>query len=273
MPMVPKIKLADNNQMPQVGLGLWQSTDEDAFINAFNVAIEAGYRHFDTAQAYSNEQMLGKAWKASGIKRSDLFITTKINIKNFSKNKVASSFRESLEKLQTDYVDLLLLHFPVTVLRKNAWTALEEIHSSNQAKSIGVSNYTTRHLEELFEYAKTKPVVNQVELHIFLQQPELRQFCKQNNIQVEAYSPLARAHILDNPVVQKIADKHSKTYTQVMLRWLIDNDLVIIPKSVTPSRIRENIDLFDFKLDKQDLDELEKVDKDKRFCWSPVHVP
>jgi diketogulonate reductase-like aldo/keto reductase len=217
--------------------------------------------------------MLGKAWKDSGVKREDIFITTKINIKNFSKKKLLSSFEESLEKLNSDYVDLLLLHFPVPVLRKNAWAGLEEIKESKKAKSIGVSNYTIRHLEELFKYTKVRPVINQVELHVFLQQPELRQFCKDNNIQVEAYSPLARVHILDNPVVQKIADKHDKTYTQVMLRWLIDNDLVIIPKSVTPKRIKENIDLFDFKLDTTDLKELKEIDLDKRFCWSPVHVP
>jgi len=273
MPQVPDIKLADGKIIPQVGLGLWQSTDEEEFINAFNEAVKSGYRHFDTAQAYTNEQMLGKAWKESNLKREDIFITTKIHIKNFSKKKLIPSFEESLEKLQTDYVDLLLLHFPVTVLRKNAWAKMEEIAESKRARSIGVSNYTVRHLEELFKYSKIRPVINQVELHVFLQQPELRKFCKENNIQVEAYSPLARAHILDNPVVQKIAEKHDKSYTQIMLRWLIDNDLVIIPKSVNPKRIQENIDLFDFKLDETDLAELEEVDQDKRFCWSPVHVP
>jgi len=273
MPDVPIIKLNDGNSMPQVGLGLWKSTDDAVFQQAVKDAVADGYRHFDTAQVYHNEQMLGEAWKANSLKREDIFITTKIFISNFSPKKLVESFKESLDKLQTDYVDLLLLHFPVTVLRKNAWKELEAIKAAGQAKSIGVSNYTERHLKELFGYAKEKPAINQVELHVFLQQPELIKFCKDNSIQVEAYSPLAMAKIMDNPVIQKIADKHSKTYAQVMLRFLIEQGLVIIPKSVTANRIKENISLFDFKLDESDMDELKKLDKDKRFCWSPVHVP
>ncbi len=270
---VPKISLADGKQIPQVGMGFWQVTDEAEFKTAFEAAVAAGYTHFDTAQAYHNEQMLGNSWPSSGLKREDMFITTKINIVNFSQKKLHESFEESLAKLKTDYVDLILLHFPVTILRKKAWLALEEIHKSGQARSIGVSNYTIRHLEEMDSYASEQPVINQVELHVFLQQPELIKYCKDHNIQVEAYSPLARAHIMDNPTVQSIADKYHKTYAQVMLRWLIDQGLVIIPKSVTPSRIKENIDLFDFKLDQADLAALAKEDQDKRFCWSPVHVP
>jgi len=270
---VPSIKLNDNNKIPQIGLGLWKNTDEAEFINAFNAAHENGYRHFDTAQAYSNEQMLGKAWTDKKVKRQDIFITTKINIKNFTKSKLADSFSESLEKLQTDYVDLLLLHFPVPILRNNAWEELVKIQKNGQAKSIGVSNYTVRHLKELLKITDIVPAINQVELHVFLQQPDLIDYCRSKNIQIEAYSPIAQAKILDNPVIQKIADKHSKSYVQIMLKWLLENDLVIIPKSVTPKRIKENIDLFSFKLDEEDLSELKKLDLNKRFCWSPVHVP
>jgi len=270
---VPKLTLADKHVIPQIGLGLWQVKDQNEFDGAFNAAIKAGYRHFDSAQEYHNEQMLGKSWRASGKKRDELFITTKISIRNFRPKKVHASFEESLTKLQTDYVDLLLLHFPVTVLRKKAWKALEEIHAAGGARSIGVSNYTIRHLEELSTYAKIMPVINQVELHVFLQQPELVKYCQDRNIIIEAYSPLAHARAMDNQVINDIAKKHGKTYAQVMLRWLIQQRFVILPKSVTPSRIQQNIEIFDFTLDKEDLDKLAKQDKDLRTAWSPVHVP
>lgn len=270
---VPKLTLADTHVIPQIGLGLWQVKDQEEFDGAFNAAIKAGYRHFDTAQVYHNEQMLGKSWQASGKKREELFITTKIDIRKFRPKKVHASFEDSLTKLQTDYVDLLLLHFPVTVLRKKAWKALEEIHAAGGARSIGVSNYTIRHLEELSSYAKITPAVNQVELHVFLQQPELVKYCQDRNITIEAYSPLAHARAMDNEVINDIAKKHNKTYVQIMLRWLIQQEVVILPKSVTPSRIQQNIDIFDFTLDKDDLSKLAKQDKDLRTCWSPVHVP
>ncbi len=270
---VPLISLADQNEIPQIGLGLWQVKDENEFKTAFDSAIEFGYRHFDTAQFYRNEQMLGNSWKNSGLKREELYITTKIAFTNFGQNQVHESFKESLEKLQTDYVDLLLLHFPVPVLRKKAWLALEEIQKAGGAKSIGVSNYTIKHLEEMNSYKNTKPVINQVELHVFLQQPELIAYCSKNNIQAEAYSPLARAHVMDNAVVTKIAQKYNKTYAQIMLRFLIDQGLVIIPKSVTPSRIKENIDIFDFQLDAEDLSKLKSQDQNKHFLWSGTRIP
>ena len=270
---LPNIKLADGNQIPQIGLGLWQVRDEAEFQTAVAAAIEAGYRHFDTAQAYGNEHMLGNAWKKSGLKREELFITTKIAVTNFGHRKALKSFEESLKNLQTDYVDLLLLHFPVTLVRKGAWQALEEIQSAGGAKSIGVSNYTIRHLEEMKDYAEVAPAINQVELHVFLQQPELIKYCRDNNIVVEAYSPLAHAKAMDNEAIARIAKKHDKTYAQIMLRWLVERELVVIPKSVTPSRIKENIEIFDFKLDENDMSKLTQQDRDMRTCWSPVHVP
>lgn len=270
---VPKIKLSDGHHIPQVGLGFWQVKDKAEFDTAFTAAIKAGYRHFDTAQAYGNEQFLGEAWQGSGLKREELFITTKIAVQHFGYSKVKNSFDESLSKLSMDYVDLLLLHFPVTVLRKKAWQALEEIQAGGKAKSIGVSNYTIRHLEEMDTYAKVTPAVNQVELHVFLQQPELVKYCRENNIAIEAYSPLAHAKAMDNEVIAKIARKHGKSYAQIMLRWLIEQNLVVLPKSVTPSRIQENIDIFDFKLDEEDLAELARQDRDLRTCWNPTHVP
>lgn len=270
---IPSIELADGNVIPQVGLGLWKNSDPSVFDTAFEAAIKAGYRHFDSAQEYHNEQLLGNSWKASGKKRDELFLTTKISVRNFLYKKVHQSFEESLAKLQTDYVDLLLLHFPVTILRKKAWQALEEIHKDGGARSIGVSNYTIRHLEELKTYASTIPVVNQVELHVFLQQPELVKYCRDNNIVIEAYSPLAHGKAMDNQVITDIAKKHGKSYAQIMLRWLLQQDVVIIPKSVTPNRIQENIALFDFTLDEEDIAKLTEQDLNLRTCWSPVHVP
>jgi diketogulonate reductase-like aldo/keto reductase len=217
--------------------------------------------------------MLGDAWKKSGQKRQELFITTKIAVQNFGHNKAKRAFDESLQKLQTEYVDLLLLHFPVTILRKKAWLALEEIHTAGSAKSIGVSNYTIRHLEEMQSYAKIMPAVNQVELHVFLQQPELVKYYHDNGVAVEAYSPLAHGHGLDDPVIAGIAKKYGKSPAQIMLRWLVEQDFVVIPKSVTPERIRENTQVFDFELDQDDLQALKTLDRDMRTCWSPVHVP
>lgn len=270
---VPNIPLDNNLHIPQIGLGLWKVKDESEFHAAFQAGLEAGYRHFDSAQAYQNEQFLGVAWQNSDYKREDLFLTTKIAVQHFGYKKALKTFNESIEKLQTEYVDLLLLHFPVTLLRKKTWQAVEEIHAEGRARSIGVSNFTIRHLEEMKNYAKVLPAVNQVELHVFLQQPELVKYCHDNGIVIEAYSPLAHAKAMDNAVVAEIAAKHNKSYAQIMLRWLVEQNLVVLPKSVTPKRIQENIDIFDFALDTEDLARLAKLDQDLRTCWDPTHVP
>ena len=261
------------NGIPQIGLGLWKVERDEEFLSAFNSAIEAGYRHFDSAQIYGNEDLLGLAWTKSGVDRKELFLTTKISVTKFGYKRALKSFDESLLKLQSDYVDLLLLHFPVTGLRKGSWKALEEIYQAGKAKSIGVSNYTIRHLEEMKDYAKIIPQVNQVELHVFLQQPELVEYCSENDITLEAYSPLAHAKDMDNEVIDSIAKKHHKTYAQVMLRWCIEKGLVVLPKSVTPKRIKQNIDVFDFSLDESDMKKLARLDKNLRTCWNPTLVP
>lgn len=269
----PTIKLADGSVIPQIGLGLWQVKDSKELRMAFDTAIDSGYRLFDSAQYYGNEQMLGEAIKASKFKRQDLFITTKISVTNFGYKKTVASAHQSLKKLELDYIDLMLLHFPVTILRKKSWQALEELKEQGLFKSIGVSNYTIRHLEEMKSYAKHMPVVNQVELHVFLQQPELIEYCQKENIAVEAYSPLAHGTPMDNPLITALAKKYSKTYAQIMLRFLVQLGLIVIPKSVTPSRIKENIDILDFKLEDGDMEKLGKLDRDLRTCWNPTHVP
>jgi diketogulonate reductase-like aldo/keto reductase len=236
-------------------------------------ALAAGYRHFDTAQIYQNEQYLGMALKTSGLRRNELFITSKIHLKNYPRRKLHLSTIDSLHKLQTDYIDLLLLHFPLPVLRKNAWLELEEVAKLGYARAIGVSNYTIRHLEQLKTYAHITPAVNQVELHVYLQQPELLAYCRENGILVEAYSPLAHGRGLDDPVLAEIGRKYGKSPTQVMLRWCIEQDTIPLPKSTHQDRIAQNIDIFDFKLDGGDMERLRSLNKNLRTCWSPVHVP
>jgi diketogulonate reductase-like aldo/keto reductase len=270
---IPHITRPTGASIPQIGFGLWKIKDEAECKQAVAWALEAGYRHFDTAQAYHNEQFVGAALKESHVPRKDVFITTKVAVEHFGHNHAKKSFDASLEKLQLDYVDLLLLHFPVTLLRRKSWKALEEIHEAGKAKAIGVSNYTIRHLEELLKDCKVKPAVNQVELHVFLQQPELLEYCRQHDIVVEAYSPLAHGHGMDDPTLLKIAKKHGKTPGQIMLRWCAQQGTVPLPKSVHQERIKENLKIFDFKLDKKDLETLAKLNKNLRTCWDPTLVP
>ncbi len=260
----------DGSTIPQIGFGLWKNKDRQECVNSVIEAVKAGYRHFDTAQVYGNEEFLAEGLKAAGLGRTDTYITTKIRVENFLR--VNKSFEKSLENLQTDYVDLLLLHFPVTGVRGNAWKHLEKLHNEGKAKSIGVSNYTIRHLEQLLKGCEIKPAVNQVELHVFLQQPELVAFCKEQGIAVEAYSPLAHGRGIDDLVLAEIGKKHNKTSAQIMLRWCIEVGTIPLPKSVTPERIKQNIEIFDFKLDEDDMDKIKGLEKGMRTCWDPTHV-
>lgn len=270
---VPNIKLNDGYMIPQIGLGLWQITDEQEFNTAFDAAIAAGYRHFDSAQAYNNEQFLGARWKRAGLSRNQLFLTTKIHVMHFGGALARRSFTTSLRKLQVDYVDLLLLHFPVTGMRKGTWQALEKLQADGVVRSIGVSNYTVKHLEEMKTYASVMPAVNQVELHVFLQQPELVEYCNQHGIVIEAYSPLAHAAAMNEPLLIELAKKYNKSYAQIMLRWCVQRGWVVLPKSVNPERIRENIDIFDFEISPEDMERIASLDRNLRTSWSPVHVP
>jgi diketogulonate reductase-like aldo/keto reductase len=264
-------EIAKGVQLPIVGLGLWQMKDAEECEQAVTAALKVGYRHFDTAQIYGNEQFLGAALKSAKIPRKDLFITTKISINNFLR--VNKTFASSLEKLQTDYVDLLLLHFPLSIVRGRAWKDLEAIQAEGMAKSIGVSNYTIRHLEQLLKECNIKPAVNQVELHVYLQQPELLAYCAEHGITVEAYSPLAHGYGLDNEVLAELAKKYKKTPAQIMLRWCIEKGTVPLPKSVNPERISENFNVFDFALTEKDMQKLTTLNKSHRTCWDPTLVP
>lgn len=269
---IPEIKMNTGATIPAIGLGLWQNKDPKEVDIAVRAALETGYRHFDSAQVYGNEELLAEALEKAGAKRQDVFITTKIGVVNFTPMLTRRSFDKSLERLKTDYVDLLLLHFPVTLLRQRAWRDLEEIHGAGKAKAIGVSNYTIRHLEELLASCKVKPAVNQVELHVYLQQPDLLKFCADNDILVEAYSPLAHGYGLDNEALAAVAEKHGKTPAQVMIRWCLDKGTIPLPKSVNAERVKSNIAVFDFKLDEADMAALAALDANHRTCWDPTNV-
>lgn len=269
---IPNIKLNSGKTIPQVALGLWMNKDRQVCQDSVKWALEAGYRHFDTAQIYENEEFLGQALKESKIPRDKLFITTKIWNENQWWDDLIPSFEESLKKLKTDYVDLLLLHFPVTELRRPAWRKMEEIYKSGRAKSIGVSNYTIAHLEELLREAEVKPAVNQVELHVFLQQPELVAYCQKQGVVVEGYSPLAHGSKMKHPILDKIAKKHGKSNAQIMIRWSIETGAVPLPKSTKKEKINENIDVFDFSLSVEDMEEIKKLDDNYRTCCDPTHV-
>jgi diketogulonate reductase-like aldo/keto reductase len=252
---------------------MWQLRDGEECEAAVGFALEAGYRHFDCAQDYGNEASLGRAIRRSGIERERLFLTTKIWNDNYGWDVLIPSFEESLERLQTDYVDLLLLHFPVTERRRPAWRRMEHVFDSGAARAIGVSNYTVRHLEELLAECDVKPVVDQVELHVFLQQRELRDYCARNDILVAAYSPLAHGYGHDDPVLERLARKHGKAPAQIMIRWCLEQGLVALPKSVRRERIGANFDVFDLALTEEDLEELAALDRGVVTCWDPTHVP
>lgn len=269
--MVPTQAMNDSRIIPQIGFGLWQNKNEQECVESIAMALAAGYTHFDSAQIYANEQFLPLGLQKAGVRRENVFITTKIDVKNFLR--VNKSFETSLKNLQTDYVDLLLLHFPVTGVRHGAWKHLEQLHKDGKAKSIGVSNYTIRHLEHLLKSCTVRPAVNQVELHVFLQQPELLAYCQQESITIEAYSPLAHGQGIDNPELIRIGRKYGKTPTQVMLRWCIEIGTVPLPKSTHKERIEQNIDIFNFRLDETDMADIKKLERGLRTCWDPTHTP
>lgn len=269
--MQPK-QLHNGTFIPPIGFGLWRVKDENECVTAVKTALEVGYTHFDTAQIYGNEAYVGRALQEASADRSKLFITTKIWNDNQFWDDIMPSLEQSLRDLQTDYVDLLLLHFPVTETRRPAWRKMEQVLASGQAKAIGVSNYTIAHLEELLRESSVKPVVNQVELHVFLQQPELVQFCHDNDILIEAYSPQAHGNGLDNPMLAGLAHKHGKSPSQIMIRWCIERGTVPLPKSVHTDRIKENFTVFDFQLDEADMKVLAGLDAGYRTCWDPTHV-
>lgn len=264
------IKLHDGNVMPQLGLGVWQASNEEV-ITAVHKAVEVGYRSIDTAAAYKNESGVGKAISSAGIPREDLFITSKLW--NDAHLRSAEALQESLEHLQLDYLDLYLIHWPVPAIDHyvEAWKGLIELQKQGLVKSIGVCNFQVPHLQRLIDETGVAPVINQIELHPLMQQRQLNAWNATHKIQTESWSPLAQGGegVFDQKIIRHLADKYGKTPAQIVIRWHLDSGLVVIPKSVTPSRIAENFDVWDFRLNKDELTDLTALDKGKRLGPDP----
>lgn len=268
-----KLKLADGNIIPQLGLGVWQASNAET-VTAVTAALQTGYRAIDTAAIYKNEEGVGQALQSADIPREELFITTKLW--NSDQQTPQKALEESLKKLQLSYVDLYLIHWPLPQQNTfvDAWRGLIKLQEQGLVKSIGVSNFHTQHLQRLKDETGVFPVINQIELHPLFQQRQLHAWNATHRIQTESWSPLAQGGegVFDQPIIRKLAAKYDKTPAQIVIRWHLDNGLVVIPKSVTPARIKENFDVFDFRLDKDELGEIAKLDSGKRLGPDPDHM-
>jgi 2,5-diketo-D-gluconate reductase A len=265
------VSLNDGHTMPQLGFGVWQVPDDQAQ-GAVETALEAGYRSIDTARIYDNETGVGRAVAAAGIAREDLFVTTKLWNGDQGYDEALKAFDASLERLGLDYVDLYLIHWPLPAreLYVDSWKALERIRSEGRARSIGVSNFTRSTLDRLIAEADVVPVLNQIELHPYFTQEDMRRVNAGHGVLTEAWSPLGQGKgLLEEPVLASLGAKYGKSAAQVVLRWHLQLGNVVIPKSVTPSRIRENFDVFDFELSAEDVDAVGALDRGGRIGFDP----
>ncbi|WP_179349804.1 aldo/keto reductase [Winogradskyella pacifica] len=269
------IILNNGNTMPIVGFGTFKAKEQEG-IESVKHALLNGYRLIDTAAAYNNEEAVGKGIKASGVPREEILVTTKLWRDNLGYDMAKEEFEKSLKKLGLDYIDLYLIHWPANAknydnwqkANADAWRAMEELQAEGKIKSIGVSNFFEEHLEALFKTAKVKPAVNQIEFHPGYWQRDLVDYCKKQNITVESWSPLARGKVFENERLKEIAKTHYTSVAKVCLRWIIQHDVIVIPKSTTKERIEENINLFDFELS---YDEMNQIDELPEFGFSGEH--
>jgi diketogulonate reductase-like aldo/keto reductase len=270
------VTLNNGLKMPQLGYGVWQVADDQA-TTAVTKALEVGYRSIDTAMIYKNEAGVGKAIKDSTIPREELFITTKVWNSDQGYDNTLRAFDESLERLGLDYVDLYLIHWPTPQFDQyvDTYKALEKLYHDGRVKAIGVCNFEIEHLQRLLDECEVVPVLNQIECHPYLAQNELKEFCEKHNIFVEAWSPLEQGgDVLKDDVIVKIAESHSKTPAQIVLRWHLQNNTIVIPKSVTPSRIEENFSVFDFELTSDEMNSIHELNKNRRKGKHPneMHI-
>ena len=269
--VAPSTALHDGVEIPQLGFGVFQVPPEDTQATV-EEALEAGYRHIDTAGAYRNERGVGAAIAASAIPREEIFVTTKLWNSQQGYESTLGAFQKSLDRLGLDHVDLYLIHWPVPTEGRalETWRAFERIHDEGRSRTIGVSNFRVEDLEQLAEQAFIQPTVNQIELHPHLQQAELRAWHAEHGIATEAWSPLAQGDLLVNETISAVAARHDRTPAQVILRWHLQLGNVVIPKSVTPKRIRENCELFDFELGDEDMTEIAALDVGQRIGPDPA---
>ncbi|WHY55533.1 aldo/keto reductase [Peribacillus simplex] len=260
-------------KMPWFGLGVFKVEEGPELVNAVKAAIKHGYRSIDTAAIYENEEGVGQGIregiKEAGISRDDLFVTSKVWNADLGYESAIAAYEKSLKKLGLEYLDLYLIHWPVEGKYKEAWRALETLYKEGKVKAIGVSNFQIHHLKDLLEDAEVKPMVNQVECHPRLTQKEVQAFCKEQGIQLEAWSPLMQGELLDNDVLQAIATKHGKSVAQVILRWDIQNGIVTIPKSTKEHRIVENSSIFDFELTEEEMNQIDGLNQNHRVGPDP----
>lgn len=264
-----KLVLHNGIEMPQFGLGVYKVEDGQEVVATVKHALDLGYRLIDTAALYENEDGVGKAIKESGIAREELFITTKVWNSEQGYESTLAAFEESMAKLDLDYLDLYLIHWPVKGKYLETWRALEHLYEKGKVKAIGVSNFQIHHLQDLLKHATVKPTVNQVELHPHLSQVELRKYCLEQNIKVEAWAPIARGNLIGDKTLQTIGEKYGKTTTQVILRWHLQNGVIIIPKSVQPARLKENAEIFDFELNEGEMAQIDHLNKNERYGPDP----
>ena len=260
-------ELNNGIQIPRLGLGVYQIPPGKSTIKAVKYALEIGYRHFDTAMIYGNESDVGKALKESDVKREDIFITTKVWNNDQGYESTLKAFESSLRRLDLSYVDLYLIHWPVQEKIIETWKAMTKLLHSEKVKSIGVSNYSIEELKETLDNSEIVPVINQVEFHPYLYQKDLLRFCKSNMIQLEAYSPLTRGKRLNDPRIVRIAKAYNKSPAQILVRWSLQHDLVVIPKSSHEERILENSQVFDFHMNQKDMQILDSLNEDLRTVF------
>jgi 2,5-diketo-D-gluconate reductase A len=271
MELSPTLAFSDGHRIPQLGLGVYKIRDDAEAVAAVRTALEVGYRHIDTATLYRNEAAVGRAIRESDIDRADVFVTTKVWNDQQGFDETLRAFDESLAKLGFDYVDLYLIHWPAPRQDRYVatWHALERLRAEGRARSIGVSNFKPHHIERLMAESDTVPVINQVELHPFLPQHETRAFDEAHGILTESWSPLARGRVLTSPVIERVAAKHGVSPAQAVIRWHLQQRLVVIPKSAHPDRIRSNFDVFGFTLDDDDLEAIAGLESGFRTGADP----
>ena len=265
--------LADGQRLPWLGLGTWQLGSGRETIRPVVHALQCGYRLIDTAAVYGNEVEVGKALRQSGTAASEVMVTTKLWNDDQGRATTRGAFERSLQALGTDAVDLYLLHWPVERVRGQSWEVLQELQAEGLCRSIGVSNYTTAHLEQLLGGSDVVPAVNQVEFHPFLYQAELLQYCRGHRIQLQGYCPLARASRLSDPTLVAIGAAHGRSAAQVMLRWALQHQVAVIPKASHPRRIEENTAIFDFSLSGEEMSTLDGLSEGLRCSWDPTSMP